>query len=75
MRMKMKEEFVERDYLGPAEFARRIGKSREFVYKYMKLGRIHATKLGTAWLIPVTELEALARRVAAQPVNDSGITT
>jgi len=49
----------------PAEFARRIGFSRDTVYAWVANGDIRSTRVGKSILIPATELQRIAGGDAA----------
>jgi excisionase family DNA binding protein len=49
----------------PSEFARRVDVSKAQVYRWIYAGKLKATLIGSAWFIPVEELEEFFEREAA----------
>jgi excisionase family DNA binding protein len=49
----------------PSEFARRVGVSKAQVYRGLYAGRLKGALIGSAWFIPVSELDEFFEREAA----------
>lgn len=49
----------------PSEFARRVGVSKAQVYRWLYAGKLKGSLIGSAWFIPVSELEEFFEREAA----------
>jgi excisionase family DNA binding protein len=49
-------------YYRPPELARRLGLAEKTLYRWCQAGKIEATKVAGAWLIPAATADRLARQ-------------
>lgn len=56
---------VDQVRIRPGEFARRVDVSKAQVYRWIYAGKLKAALVGSAWFIPISELEEFFEREAA----------